>query len=81
MAGRLAYPDERFAEWANEIGVEFGFIKEDEKQDMIDQLDAVVAHLYGLSKTQLMHVFETFHVGRDYQVKLDATLKHYQKFS
>ena len=78
LAGRLACPDERFAEWAKEVGVEFGSIEEDEKQDMIDELDAVVAHLYGLSKEQLMHIFETFHVGRNYHSKLEATLKHYQ---
>ncbi len=78
LAGRLACPDERFAEWAKEVGVEFGSIEEDEKQDMIDELDAVVAHLYGLSKEQLMHIFETFHVGWDYHVRLEATLKHYQ---
>jgi hypothetical protein len=78
LAGRLACPDERFAEWAKEVGVEFGSIEEDEKQDMIDELDAVVANLYGLSKEQLMHIFETFHVGWDYHVRLEATLKHYQ---
>jgi hypothetical protein len=40
-------------------------------------LDAVVAHLYGLSEPQLTHIFETFHEGWDYQDRLRATLKHF----
>jgi hypothetical protein len=78
LAGQLACPDQRFADWAKELGVNCGPLEKDEKQDMIDKLDAVVAHLYGLSKEQLMHIFETFHVGWNYHSKLEATLKHYQ---
>ena len=78
LAGRLACPDERFEEWAKEIGVEFGPIEEDQKQEMIYELDAVVAHLYGLSQEQLVHIFETFHVGWDYHFRLEATIKHYK---
>ncbi len=48
-----------------------------EKDDMIAELDAVVAHLYGLTETQLRHIFETFHEGWDYGERLEATLKHY----
>ena len=77
LAGRLACPDDRFADWAKEVGVECGPLEEDTKQDMIHELDAVVAHLYGLSEEQLVHVFETFHVGWDYQDRLNATLKHF----
>ena len=45
--------------------------------DMIAELDAVVAHLYGLSQPQLTHIFETFHEGSDYQLRLKAVLKHF----
>ena len=55
--------DDRFADWAACLGVECGPIEADEKQDHIRELDAVVAHLYGLSEDQLVHVFETFHEG------------------
>jgi hypothetical protein len=44
---------------------------------MIHELDAVVAHLYGLSEKQLVHIFETFHERWAYQVDLAATLKHF----
>ena len=77
LAGRLASPDERFAEWAEAVGVPFGPIDDAEKDDMIHELDAVVAHLYGLNEPQLVHVFETFHEGWDYQVRLDGVLRHY----
>jgi hypothetical protein len=51
------------------------------KQDMIDELDAVVAHLYGLSEPQLVHLFETFYEGRDYEPRLQAVLKHFARWS
>jgi hypothetical protein len=46
LAGRLACPDERFAEWAKSVGTECGPLRDDVKLDMIHELDAVVAHLY-----------------------------------
>lgn len=77
LAGRLACPDERFAEWAEAVGVEVGPLHPDEKEDMIAELDAVVAHLYGLTEAHLCHIFETFHEGWDYSDRLNAVLAHY----
>jgi hypothetical protein len=77
LAGRLACPDKRYREWAAAVGVEYGKLEDDEKQDMIRELDAVVAHLYGLSDKQLAHIFETFHEGWDYEERLRETLKHF----
>ena len=48
---------------------------------MIAELDAVVAHLYGLSESHLTHIFETFHEGWDYQPRLTAVLKHYKSWA
>jgi len=81
LSGRLAAPDNRFATWAKKIGVKHGPIPADEKQDMIDELDAVVARLYGLNKPQLAHIFETFHEGWDYEPRLKAVLKHFDVWS
>lgn len=81
LAGRLASPDERFAEWAEKVGVEWGPLGDVEKDDMICELDAVVAHLYGLSERQLTHIFETFHEGWDYHTRLRAVLKHFNSQS
>jgi len=47
---------------------------------MIHELDAVVAHLYGLSEKHLVHLFETFHEGWDYDSRLRATLKHFREW-
>ncbi|MBF2755896.1 MAG: hypothetical protein ISN29_11665 [Gammaproteobacteria bacterium AqS3] len=81
LSGRLACSDERFSEWAAEVGVEFGGLDPDDKNDKIYELDAVVAHLYGLSKKQLTHIFKTFHEGWDYKSRLKEVLAHYQAWS
>ncbi len=81
MAGRLACPDKRFAKWAKAVGVEYGKLDAAEKDDMIAELDAVVAHLYGLSESHLTHIFETFHEGWDCQPRLKAVLAHYKAWA
>lgn len=81
LAGRLAAPDDRFADWAAQVGVEHGPLPPDVKQDMIDELDAVVARLYGLDEDQLTHLFETFHEGWDYAPRLAAVRAHFQRLT
>ena len=66
LSGRLASPDSRFAKWAKAVGVEYGPLDQTTKDNMIHELDAVVAHLYGLSEAQLIHIFDTFHKNPDY---------------
>jgi hypothetical protein len=80
LSGRLAAVDRRYTKWAKAVGVECGKLKDDEKQDMIHELDAVVAHLYGLTETQLRHIFETFHEGWEYEQQLEVTLAHFKKW-
>lgn len=77
LAGRLACPDDRFAQWAEQVGVECCPLDPDGKEDMIHELDSVVAHLYGLNEKQLVHIFETFHEGWDYEERLKNTLNHF----
>lgn len=81
LAGRLAAVDERFAGWAQSVGVACGPLADNTKQDHIHELDAVVAHLYGLSEPQLVHVFETFHEGWDFGPRLAATREHYKAWA
>ena len=78
LAGRLACPDGRFAAWAEAVGVDCGPLAADEKEDMIHELDAVVAHLYGLDDRQLIHVFETFHKGWDCRERLDGVHRRFR---
>lgn len=64
ISGRLAAVDAHYAIWAKEVGVKVGSVKTDiEKESLIAELDALVAHLYGLSRSQVEHVFETFRQG------------------
>ena len=81
LAGRLAAVDDRYAAWAEEVGVACGPLDAAAKTAHIVELDAVVAHLYGLSEAQLIHVFETFHEGWDFADRLAATLKEYRQWA
>ena len=78
LAGRLAASDERFADWARSIGVECGPLSPEEQDEHVHELDALVAHAYGLSQSQLTHVFETFHEGWDHGARLESTLDHFK---
>jgi hypothetical protein len=80
LAGRLASSDERFKGWANAVGVKFGPLRQEQKSEMIYELDAVVAHLYKLNADDLAHIFETFNEGWDYSERLAATLTHYKSW-
>ena len=53
ISGRLASKDERFSLWASQVGVEFGDLKKDEKEDKICEIDALVSILYGLDELRL----------------------------
>ena len=71
--------DDRYAEWAAEIGVEVGSVTDDEtKQDLICELDACVAHLYGLDEDDLAVIYETFHTGADYSAHHARVLEHFR---
>lgn len=78
-AGRLAAVDDRYAGWAKTVGVPVGSVgNEANRDDLLAQLDACVARLYGLTEKEVEHLFATFHVGWDHQSRLEATLDHFQ---
>lgn len=77
-SGRLAAVDDRYAEWAVEVGVPVGSTNDLEiKTELIAENDAIVAKLYGLTRGQLEVLFETFHIGWDYTEDLAKTLKYF----
>ncbi|WP_343908562.1 Eco57I restriction-modification methylase domain-containing protein [Nocardioides aquiterrae] len=81
IAGRLAAADSRYAEWASAVGVPVGSVRDQsDKNDLIAELDAVVALLYRLDRADVEHIFETFHRGWDYAARLDAVLTHYDNW-
>jgi len=81
LAGRLSAVDDHFSDWADAVGVEYGPLDEDTKQQMIYELDALVAHLYGLTREHVEVVFETFHRGWDYEERLAAVLEYYDSWA
>jgi len=81
IAGQLAAVDERYEEWANDVGVPVGSVTtQSEKDDLIAELDALVSLLYGLTEDQVEHVFDTFHRGWNYRPRLEAVLEHYARW-
>jgi hypothetical protein len=79
-AARLAAPDRRFARWGKALGVEVGSVKSDEEQfELLCEIDAIVARLYGLTEADVRMIFETFHIGWDFEARLGAVLDHFRK--
>ena len=82
IAGRLAAVDERFAEWAAEVGVPVGSANDEAvKQDLICELDACVAFLYGLDEDEMAVVYETFSETVDYSDRHAAVLTHFRRLT
>ncbi|MCJ0894761.1 MULTISPECIES: Eco57I restriction-modification methylase domain-containing protein [unclassified Rhodococcus (in: high G+C Gram-positive bacteria)] len=81
IAGRLAATDERYRKWADEVGVKTGSVADETmKSDLIAELDALVSLLYDLDRDEVVHVFETFHRGWNYQPRLTAVLSHFDSW-
>jgi hypothetical protein len=81
ISGSLASSDDRFSTWAQAVGVPVGTLKEeDERNEAIYELDALVALAYGLDREQVEHIFETFHRGWDYQPRLTRVLEFYDQW-
>lgn len=81
IAGRLAAADDRFADWATEVGVPVGSVGTPAvHDDLVSELDALVSLLYMLDEDQVEHVFKTFHRGWNYEARLDAVLTHFREW-
>jgi hypothetical protein len=81
LSGRLSAVDDRYADWADAVGVEYGPLDEDTKQEKIYELDAVVAHLYGLSREHVKVIFETFHDNWNHEERLERVLDYYASWA
>ncbi|CAN5847579.1 hypothetical protein BH20GEM1_BH20GEM1_10220 [soil metagenome] len=61
LAGRLSCVDDRYAEFAERIGLdEVGPVEDDERAAIEAELDAIVARAYGLSEDDLRVILEDF---------------------
>lgn len=82
ISGRLAAVDDRFTKWAEAVGVPVGSVTDEEtKQDLICELDACVAYLYGLDESDLAVVYETFHKKTDYSERHRVVLEHFRRIT
>ena len=80
LSGRLACSDERFKDWAYEVGVDYGPLEPEIKLEMMCKIDAIVSKLYGLSEKHLIHIFETFHEGWNYESRLNKVLNFFHEY-
>lgn len=79
VSGRLAAFDKRYLSWAAAVGVAVGSLQSsEERADAIARVDALAAHLYGLSREQLIHVFEHFQRGWNFELRLKRTMEHFE---
>ena len=77
LSARLAAVDKRYATWAKSCGVEYGPLPEAKKREMLTELEALVAKLYGFDKVDVSLIYQTFHSGWDYRTELAAVLAHF----
>lgn len=71
VSGILASVDHRFEAWAKEVGVDVASVTSTlQKSELIGELDGLVAAAYGLSMSDLEHIFTTFHRGWSDQTRL-----------
>lgn len=81
ISGCLTAVDDRYAAWAEAVGVEVGAANtESTKAELIAELDALVSLLYGLTVAQVEHVFATFHRGWNYAARLERVLAYYEQW-
>lgn len=74
VTGRLAAVDDRYTEWATQVGVPVGSVEPGEREDLLVELDALVAHLYGLDEDDLRVVYSTFHPTWDHEPFMEAVI-------
>jgi len=82
----LAAQDVRFVGWLKKLGIQRRDLVSEEVQSMVCENDAIVAHLYGLDRTQLAQLLSGFHRGwdatkPDYVERLDRVMKHYDAWA
>lgn len=79
VAGRLAAVDGRYDHWASEVGVPVASVSDTERPDLLAELDAAVALLYGLDEDDLRVIYETFHEGADYSAHSERVIDQFRR--
>jgi hypothetical protein len=80
IAATVSAIDDRYTDWANEVGVPVGTASiPDTRLELLAELDAAVALLYGLDATDLHTILETYHQGWDYRHRLKAVIDQHAR--
>ena len=74
IAGRLAAVDGRFDSWVQHTGAQTGPIPDDEREELLAELDACVAVLYGLDTDDVTVIYDTFAKQGQWNARRDAVL-------
>jgi hypothetical protein len=77
IAGTLAAIDDRYQDWADAVGAPVGGVSASRKEELVAELDAVVAHLYGLEKSDLTLIYDTFHEEWDPEARKEKALGYF----
>jgi hypothetical protein len=81
IAARLAAKDARYAAWAGSLGVDFGSVVDlQETEELVAELDGLVALMFDLSESDLAYIFDTFHPGIDYEARKHAAMASFTKW-
>ena len=78
LAGRLAAVDARYSDWATAVGTEWGTLEGPAMDQMLVELDASVARLYGLEEAEIRNLYATFHPTWDHEPWTERVLEHYR---
>ena len=80
ISGRLAAVNGEYSGWAKAVGVKVSSVQSDEERDLlVAELDALVAHSYGLERRLLVHLYKTFRRNYDYSSRLEQVLAFYDQ--
>ena len=77
-SARLSCVDERYAAFAESIGVEHGPLEPEERERLLVEVDALVGRAWGLTSYDLDVVFDDFTLGavpEDYRERLRVRLE------
>lgn len=79
IAGILSAQDKRFESWAKEVGVKPIKLTEERKNELIFELDALVAKAYRLNEDDIRHIYKTFHRNADYSERCEKVLEYFSE--
>jgi hypothetical protein len=86
ISALLSAQDPRLKDWAAAAGFSARVLSSENVTSYLAELDAVVAHLFKLSRVQMDYVYSSFHRGwdatkPDYKDRYDRAMKHYDEWA